>query len=220
MARHSRGAPGAFHHAAGGPLRPAVAHCPRRGGRIAPCLGSGSPQVKRWLGLAALVALALVSAVVLGPAHVALADLTSSAIVRSLRVPRALLALLVGGSLGVAGASLQALVRNPLADPFLLGLSGCAGLGAVLAIALHVPGPSRSPRLPAPSARWPSSTGSASSAARSSIRACCSWPVSRSAPFPGRSRPPSSRSPKPPISATPSCGSGAGSRARRGTRSW
>src|SRR5207247_11398082 len=62
-------------------------------------------------------------------------------IVRSLRIPRALLALLVGGSLGVAGASLQALVRNPLADPFLLGLSGGAGLGAVLAIALHVAGP-------------------------------------------------------------------------------
>ncbi len=97
--------------------------------------------MKRWLGLGALVALALVSAVVLGPAHVALGDLTSSAIVRSLRVPRALLALLVGGSLGVAGASLQALVRNPLADPFLLGLSGGAGLGAVLAIALHVAGP-------------------------------------------------------------------------------
>jgi iron complex transport system permease protein len=97
--------------------------------------------MSRWLGLGALVAVALLSAVVLGPAHVALADLTSSEIVRSLRVPRALLALLVGGSLGVAGASLQALVRNPLADPFLLGLSGGAGLGAVLAIALHVAGP-------------------------------------------------------------------------------
>ena len=44
-------------------------------------------------------------------------------------------------ALSVAGASLQALVRNPLADPFLLGLSGGAGLGAVLAIALHVAGP-------------------------------------------------------------------------------
>ncbi len=97
--------------------------------------------MKRWLGLGALVVVALVGAVVLGPAHVALSDLTSSEIVRSLRVPRALLALLVGGSLGVAGASLQALVRNPLADPFLLGLSGGAGLGAVLAIALHIAGP-------------------------------------------------------------------------------
>jgi len=97
--------------------------------------------MSRWLGLVALVAVALIGAVVLGPAHIALRDLASSDIVRSLRVPRALLALLVGGSLGVAGASLQALVRNPLADPFLLGLSGGAGLGAVLAIALHVAGP-------------------------------------------------------------------------------
>jgi ABC-type Fe3+-siderophore transport system permease subunit len=97
--------------------------------------------VSRWLGLVALTVAALALAVVLGPAHVALADLTSSDIVRTLRVPRALLALLVGGSLAVAGTSLQALVRNPLADPFLLGLSGGAGLGAVLALALHVGGP-------------------------------------------------------------------------------
>ena len=59
-------------------------------------------------------------------------------IVRDLRLPRALLAFLVGGSLAVCGASLQAVVRNPLADPFLLGLSGGAGLGAVLAIALEL----------------------------------------------------------------------------------
>ena len=97
--------------------------------------------MRRWLGLGTLVAVALAGAVVLGPAHVPLAELWSSGIVRTLRVPRALLALLVGGSLAVAGASLQALVRNPLADPFLLGLSGGAGLGAVLAIALHVAGP-------------------------------------------------------------------------------
>jgi iron complex transport system permease protein len=50
------------------------------------------------------------------------------------------LAFLVGGSLAVTGAVLQALVRNPLADPYLLGLSGGAGLGAVLAIALGVGG--------------------------------------------------------------------------------
>ena len=61
----------------------------------------------------------------------------SSAIVRDLRLPRVLLAFLVGGSLAVVGASLQALLRNPLADPYLLGLSGGAGLGAVLAIALN-----------------------------------------------------------------------------------
>lgn len=62
-------------------------------------------------------------------------DAPASAIVRDLRVPRVLLAFLVGGSLGLCGAALQALVRNPLAEPYLLGLSGGAGLGAVLAIA-------------------------------------------------------------------------------------
>ena len=61
----------------------------------------------------------------------------ASAIVRELRVPRVLLAFLVGGSLSVVGAALQALLRNPLADPYLLGLSGGAGLGAVIAIALN-----------------------------------------------------------------------------------
>jgi iron complex transport system permease protein len=62
-------------------------------------------------------------------------------LVRYLRMPRVLLAFLVGGALSVAGAALQALVRNPLADPYLVGLSGGAGLGAVLAIALHLGGP-------------------------------------------------------------------------------
>jgi iron complex transport system permease protein len=64
-------------------------------------------------------------------------DAPASVIVRHLRLPRVLLAFLVGGGLGVCGAALQALVRNPLADPYLLGLSGGAGLGAVTAIALR-----------------------------------------------------------------------------------
>ncbi|HET8633896.1 MAG TPA: iron ABC transporter permease [Gemmatimonadales bacterium] len=62
---------------------------------------------------------------------------TNGLILWHLRVPRVLLAFLVGGGLGVTGAALQALVRNPLADPYLLGLSGGAGLGAVAAIALN-----------------------------------------------------------------------------------
>ncbi len=95
----------------------------------------------KWLLLVMVVIAALAASVMLGPAAVPLGDLFRSDIVWSLRAPRALLAFLVGGSLGAAGASLQALVRNPLADPFLLGLSGGAGLGAVLAIALHLPGP-------------------------------------------------------------------------------
>ena len=95
----------------------------------------------KWSVLGLIAMLALIASVVLGPAAVPLSELLRSDIVWNLRAPRALLAFLVGGALGVAGAGLQALVRNPLADPFLLGLSGGAGLGAVLAIALHLSGP-------------------------------------------------------------------------------
>ena len=95
----------------------------------------------KWLWLGLVAGAAFLSAVVLGPAHVPLAALATSDIVRTLRLPRAILAFLVGGSLALSGAGLQALVRNPLADPFLLGLSGGAGLGAVAAIVLHLAGP-------------------------------------------------------------------------------
>ncbi|HKA60617.1 MAG TPA: iron ABC transporter permease [Gemmatimonadales bacterium] len=91
----------------------------------------------KWTLLIAATLVALAASVLLGPAAVPL----NSDIVWNLRAPRAVLAFLVGGALGASGASLQALVRNPLADPFLLGLSGGAGLGAVLAIALHLSGP-------------------------------------------------------------------------------
>jgi iron complex transport system permease protein len=95
----------------------------------------------KWGALAGAAILALAGSVAFGPAGVPLSELARSDILWHLRAPRALLAFLVGGALGVAGAALQALVRNPLADPFLLGLSGGAGLGAVTAIALHLPGP-------------------------------------------------------------------------------
>lgn len=55
-------------------------------------------------------------------------------IVWELRVPRALMALAVGAGLAVAGAGMQTLVRNPLADPFLLGISSGASVGATVAI--------------------------------------------------------------------------------------
>lgn len=54
-------------------------------------------------------------------------------VLTELRVPRALLAILVGGSLGLAGAALQGLLRNPLAEPGIVGVSSCAALGAVIA---------------------------------------------------------------------------------------
>ena len=53
----------------------------------------------------------------------------------SLRLPRALLGVIVGAGLAASGATLQGLLRNPLADPFVLGVSGGAALGATLALA-------------------------------------------------------------------------------------
>jgi iron complex transport system permease protein len=55
-------------------------------------------------------------------------------VVRSLRLPRALAGFACGGLLALAGALLQVLLRNPLADPYVLGISGGAGVGAILAI--------------------------------------------------------------------------------------
>lgn len=97
--------------------------------------------------LVGAVGLVLVAGIAVGSVPLGMDDLLAAArgadtpaatIVRTLRIPRVLLAFLVGGSLAVSGAALQALVRNPLADPYLLGLSGGAGLGAVLAIALRL----------------------------------------------------------------------------------
>lgn len=58
-------------------------------------------------------------------------------IVNEIRLPRILLAIVVGASLAVAGTSFQALLRNPLADPFVLGVSSGAALGAILALVLE-----------------------------------------------------------------------------------
>ena len=60
---------------------------------------------------------------------------TDSAIVWQLRAPRVVLGLLVGGMLALAGGSYQGVFRNPLVDPYLLGVAAGAGLGATLAIA-------------------------------------------------------------------------------------
>jgi iron complex transport system permease protein len=59
---------------------------------------------------------------------------TEQVIILSLRIPRTLLAGLVGAGLSVSGATFQALLRNPLADPYILGVSSGAAVGAILAI--------------------------------------------------------------------------------------
>jgi len=63
-------------------------------------------------------------------------DLSNRQIVVDLRAPRAVMAILVGGGLSLAGAVFQALLRNPLAEPYILGISGGAATGAVIALAL------------------------------------------------------------------------------------
>lgn len=59
---------------------------------------------------------------------------SSAMLIRDLRLPRALAAFACGGLLALAGALMQVLLRNPLADPYILGISGGAGVGALLAI--------------------------------------------------------------------------------------
>jgi len=94
------------------------------------------------LGLCTLV-LFIVSLLV-GPAgldmRTSLASLFSNdnqaaaLVMREIRLPRALLAIMIGATLGLSGAVLQGYLRNPLADPSVLGVSGAASLGAVIAI--------------------------------------------------------------------------------------
>jgi iron complex transport system permease protein len=83
-------------------------------------------------------ALAIASALWLGPTPLAdplAQDEATRTIVWEIRFPRALTAWLAGAALGLSGAALQGLLRNPLADSGVLGLSGFAALGAVIALA-------------------------------------------------------------------------------------
>lgn len=86
--------------------------------------------------LAALLALS-VGPVVLRPDQI-WTDATTRIILLDIRLPRILTAMLVGAGLATAGVLLQALLRNPLADPALIGVSGGAALGATLALAAGI----------------------------------------------------------------------------------
>lgn len=78
-------------------------------------------------------------------------DATEEAILWDLRIPRVALGLLVGGMLALAGATYQGVFRNPLVDPYLLGIAAGAGLGVTLAIA-YLPGRLRGQELIPPAA--------------------------------------------------------------------
>lgn len=93
-----------------------------------------------------LLVLTMLAAMAIGAAPIAIGDVLDAlrgvgdeqvvAIVRSLRAPRVVLAALVGAGLACSGAALQGTLRNPLAEPYLLGVSGGAAVGAVLALSL------------------------------------------------------------------------------------
>ena len=97
-----------------------------------------------WFSLAAAALAAFGIALASGSTHLPLPDLLralfspgdsiAGEIVTRLRLPRALAAFAVGGLLALAGALMQVLLRNPLADPYVLGLSGGAAAGALAAM--------------------------------------------------------------------------------------
>ena len=76
----------------------------------------------------------------IGPEQWLSLDSLSQTLMWDLRLPRTLLGLMVGASLGLCGAALQGFTRNPLADPALLGISAMAALGAILSIYLGLSG--------------------------------------------------------------------------------
>ncbi|MCD6020505.1 MAG: transporter permease [Actinomycetia bacterium] len=105
----------------------------------------------RWLTVAVgLLLLSIVAGLLVGPVHIAASDALrwlvsfgdppdgmseqQAAILGNLRLPRVLVAALVGASLSASGAAYQAVFRNPLADPYLLGAAAGAGLGATVAV--------------------------------------------------------------------------------------
>ena len=106
---------------------------------------SGTTRYRLLLaGLALLAALPFIVSLVTGPADVgAMASLKAlfsseddlmTLVMREIRLPRAILGLAIGATLGLSGAVLQGYLRNPLAEPGLLGISSSASLGAVIAI--------------------------------------------------------------------------------------
>ena len=85
------------------------------------------------LWLVALIVIPFLGARIIAPQEL-LADEGIATIFWSLRVPRTLLALLAGGALAMSGLGLQTLFRNPLAEPYTLGIASGAALGAVLVL--------------------------------------------------------------------------------------
>ncbi|WP_328723332.1 iron chelate uptake ABC transporter family permease subunit [Streptomyces sp. NBC_00247] len=131
-----------------------------RPGHVVP---SGLPSLRKapepllWGGGTVLLLASVAVAVTIGPARISVADVWSvvaahlglggtelspirDGIVWDLRMPRTLLAAVCGAGLAVCGTVMQSLLRNPLADPFVLGVSSGASTGAVVVVVLGVGG--------------------------------------------------------------------------------
>lgn len=101
-------------------------------------------------GLLLLVLFSLLLSLASGSVPLSLADVfqallapgsdTASQLIQQLRLPRSIAALTTGALLGMAGSLMQVLVRNPLADPYILGISGGAAVAALLAMLAGVSG--------------------------------------------------------------------------------
>ena len=97
-----------------------------------------SGRANTWVmaGLTLLLAAAMAGSCLLGAADIKMADIVNSQIFWQLRLPRVLMSVLVGAVLSVCGAAYQSIFRNPLTDPYVLGVSSGASLGAAVAILL------------------------------------------------------------------------------------
>ncbi|MGK2934641.1 MAG: FecCD family ABC transporter permease [Gemmatimonadaceae bacterium] len=105
-----------------------------------------APRAWHWLAAVALLLLAALAGLVFGVTTIPLGEIaaaitgggdeTTTTIVRTLRAPRVALAAMVGAALAMSGAALQGALRNSLAEPYLLGVSGGAAVGAVLAFGM------------------------------------------------------------------------------------
>jgi cobalamin transport system permease protein len=102
---------------------------------------TSSPRGRRLAGplllLVALLAIAVLAASAIGTATVSWRDVlagdaTARTVMIDIRLPRVLLAALIGAALAASGVTFQTLLRNPLADPFILGVSGGAACGAAI----------------------------------------------------------------------------------------
>ena len=105
---------------------------------------SGVSQKLLFTALGLMVGLLTLASLLIGPAGFSIADSLAalfggtgdavSLVMQEIRLPRALLAIMVGISLGLSGAALQGYLRNPLAEPGLIGVSSSAALGAVITL--------------------------------------------------------------------------------------